>query len=404
LLRDPDARLAVAHRLDSAASACHLSEPREVNAMLLLIPGPVTTRPEVRAAMAEDFAPWDDGFTPILSGINARLLAIAGGMPGVHAVLMLQGCGHFAIEASLRSLLPPGGRILVPLTGSYAERMARLAREAGREVVPLPVSPMRPIEPAEVARALAADATLSHVGLVYSETSSGVVHDAVAIGAVVRNAGRHMILDAVSAFGALPVDLARQPEIEAMVFTANKCLEGVPGVSFVAVRTEAVPAGRGWAESWSFDLCDVLQHERRDGSGGPRFTPPTQVLAALRTALALHEAEGGAPARLARYRENVRALQSGLHAIGLSPYLADAAQGPIVLNVHAPGDPRWTLAGFVAALKTRGFLISNFYNTARPSFRVGCIGAVEPADMRRFVAAVDDALRAMGVQVRAPAE
>ncbi|HET9018911.1 MAG TPA: 2-aminoethylphosphonate--pyruvate aminotransferase, partial [Acetobacteraceae bacterium] len=158
--------------------------------MLLLIPGPVTTRPETRAAASQDFAPWDPGFRPICQAVRTALGAIAGGVLETHAVLPLQGAGHFAIEAAIRSFVPRGGKLLVPLTGNYAERMVRLARETGREVATLPVGPTETLAAATVAAALAADPTLTHVGLVSSETSTGVVHDPVAIGAVVRAAGR----------------------------------------------------------------------------------------------------------------------------------------------------------------------------------------------------------------------
>lgn len=372
--------------------------------MLLLIPGPVTTRPEVRAAAAQDFAPWDLEFRPLAASVRARLAELAGCAPGEHAVLPLQGCGHFAVEAAVRSLVPPGGRVLVPLTGSYARRMARLTREAGRAVVELPASQTAPLPASAVADALAADPEIGHVGLVYSETSSGVVHDPVAIGAVVRAAGRRMLLDAVSAFGALPLDLSRQPEIVAAMFTANKCLEGLPGLSFAVARVDALTAGKGQAGSWSLDLHDVYQHGLRNGDGYSRFTPPAQVFAALRTALLLLAAEGGQPARLARYTANASVLHDGMRAIGLTPYLARAAQGPVVLNVRAPDDPAWSLQGFVDALKARGFLISNFFDTELPSFRVGCIGAIGPEDMRRFVGAVDSALSAIGVRRRNPAD
>jgi len=352
--------------------------------------------------MAQDFAPWDASFRPLYASVRERVGALAGGVLDTHAVLPLQGCGHFAIEAAVRSLIPPGGKLLIPMTGSYAERMARLARETGRQVVELAASAVEPVDPDSVARALAADPAILHVGLVYSETSSGLIHDPVAIGRVVHAAGRKMLLDAVSAFGALPLDLSQHPEIDAAVFTANKCLEGMPGLSFVVARTEAVQAGRGWAGSWSFDLCDILEHALHDGWGSFRFTPPAQVLAAFRTALELLAGEGGQPVRLARYTANARTLYDGMRAIGLTPYLRADVQGPIVTNIHAPHDPAWSLPGFVEALKARGFLISNFYNTAQPSFRVGCIGAVTPDDITRFVGAVDSALGAMGVVWRAP--
>jgi 2-aminoethylphosphonate-pyruvate transaminase len=372
--------------------------------MKLLIPGPVTTRPEVRAAAGHDFAPWDESFRPPYQAVRSGIARIAGDVLASHAVLQLQGAGHFSIEAAVRSFLPPGGRILVPLTGKYAERMARLAREAGRSVTPLPVSETEPLDPAMVAEALAADPAISHVGLVYSETSTGVIHDPDAIGDVVAAAGRRMILDAISAFGALPLDLHRRPEIDAVVFTPNKCLEGLPGLAVTIARIDtllATPPRQ--AGSWSFDLRDIYEGGERGGWGSFRFTPPAQIVNALAVALDLHAAEGGAPARLARYRENARVVYEGMAAIGLRPCLAAGAQGPIVVNVLAPGDPEWSLDGFVTALKARGFLISDFYNTAEPSFRVGCIGAIGPDDMHRFVGAVDAALHEMGVRRRLPA-
>ena len=207
-----------------------------------------------------------------------------------------------------------------------------------------------------------------------------------------------MIVDAVSAFGALPVDLAAQPEIDAVVFTANKCLEGMPGMAFALARTDRLAAAAGRAGSWSFDLADIASQVA--AGGGPRFTPPVQVLAGLAVALDRLEAEGGPPARLARYRANMRVLYEGMRGLGLTPVLAPAAQGPVVINIHAPGDPAWTLQGFVAAVKRRGFLISNFYNTPRPSFRLGCIGVLRPADMRRAVTAIGAALDELGISER----
>ena len=156
--------------------------------MLLLIPGPVTTRPEVRAALCHDFAPWDNDFRPLYAGIRERLLRIAHGVRGEHATLPLQGCGHFITEAAIRTFVPLGRKLLIPATGAYADRMIRLALEAGRVAVPLALSDVAATDPDAVAAALAADPDISHVGLVYSETGSGIVHDVAAVGAVVRAA------------------------------------------------------------------------------------------------------------------------------------------------------------------------------------------------------------------------
>ncbi|HVC63276.1 MAG TPA: 2-aminoethylphosphonate--pyruvate transaminase [Acetobacteraceae bacterium] len=368
--------------------------------MLLLIPGPVTTRAEVRAALGHDFAPWDNDFRPLVAGLRERLLRIAGGRPDRHTVLPLQGCGHFITEAAVRTFVPPGGKLLVPATGSYSDRMVRLAREAGRVPVVLPISLVAPTPPEAVAAALAADPAISHVGLVYSETGSGVVHDPAVIGAVVRAAGRRLIVDAVSAFGALPLDVSAQPELDAVVFTPNKCLEAIAGVAFAVARIDRLEACAGHAGSWSFDLASVHAHSLRSGPGSFRFTPPAQVLNALNVALDLFDAEGGQKARLARYTANMRVLYEGVLGLGLTPWLAREQQGPIIVNVHAPDDPAWDLQRFVDALKARGVLISNFYSTPAPSFRVGCIGAITPADMRLAVAAMGEALNELGINRR----
>jgi 2-aminoethylphosphonate-pyruvate transaminase len=123
------------------------------------------------------------------------------------------------------------------------------------------------------------------------------------------------------------------------------------------------------------------------------------VLVALDVALGRFEAEGRA-ARLARYTANMRALYDGVRKLGLHPCLSSAVQGPVVVNVHAPDSPAWNLQAFVDALKRRGVLISNFYNTPFPSFRVGCIGAVTPADMRGAVETIGETMAELGVTLR----
>lgn len=371
--------------------------------MKLLIPGPVSTHPDVRAAMAQDHAPWDNEFRPVYARVRERIRILSGGSAESHMCLVLPGCGHFGIEAALRTFLPVGGRILIPAVGAYAERMCRLARDAGRIPVVLELDPNRPADPAALARALAADPSITHVGLVYSETGTGVIHDPAALGAAARAAGRRVILDAVSAFGALPLDVAAMPELDALVFTANKCLEGMPGLCFIVARNDRLAASHGQAGSWSFDLADIHAQTLRAGPGSIRFTPPAQVLAAFDVALRLYDAEGGQPARLARYQANMDTLHTGLARLGLQPCLPRALQGPIVMNTHAPGDPAWNLQAFVDALKRRGYLISNFFNTPAPSFRVGCIGALTPEDIAGFVAATDAALTELGIRQRAPA-
>lgn len=369
--------------------------------MLLLIPGPVTTDPAVRAAAAHDFAPWDLEFRARVAALRADVLRIAGGRPDEHTALPLPGCGHFAMEAAVRTFVPPGGRILLPGTGQYADRLRQLAEGAGRTVVVLPVPDGQAADPAALGAALDADPGLTHAALVYSETSTGMVHDVPALARAADANGRRVLVDAVSAFGALPFDMAALPAVDSVAFTSNKCLEGLPGLSFTVARLDALEAARGRSDSWSFDLADVHDTFKRAGEGTSRFTPPAQAMVALAAAIALFDAEGGQPARLARYTANMLTLYEGVQRFGLRPMLPLDRQGPIVMNIHAPAaDPAWRLQAFVDALKARGVVISNFSNTKEPSFRVGCIGAVSPAEMACAVAAMGAALTDIGVHAR----
>lgn len=367
--------------------------------MLLLTPGPVQTHPSVRAAMAEDIAPWDAEFRPFYARLRERIRAIAGGVEGEHITLPLQGAGHMILEAAIRTYVRAGDAILVPMNGEYAVRLARLAREAGRVVVELPGTDTAAMRPEAVAAALAAHPEVTHVAIVQSETGSGIVNDPAAIGAVVRAAGRRLLVDAVSAFGALPLDLSAQPEVDAVVFTSNKCLEGLPGFAFAVARVDRTEASAGNAGSWSLDLSDVLANTRENGPGSLRFTGPVQTLRALEVALDRFDAEGGRAARLARYSANARALYRGLRELGLAPYLSENEQGPIVVTFRQPEG--LDFHGFVRALKARGVNISYYFTTEAPSFRVGAIGDVREPDMARAVREIGAVLEAMGALRRA---
>lgn len=368
--------------------------------MLMLIPGPVQTDQRVKAALAQDIAPWDNDTRPRYAAMRDRVRAIAGGLAGTHVCLPLQGCGHFIVEAALRTFVPPGGKVLIPSNGNYGVRMVRLAREAGREPVVIEIPEGECVTADAVARALAADPAIGTVSVVHSETATALINPVEAIAAAVRAAGRRLIVDAVSGFGAVPFDLAAHPETDAIVFSSNKCLEAMPGIGVAVARIDRLEACAGNAGSWSFDLVDVYRHALAHGWGSIRFTPAIQALAAFEVALDIFEREGGQPARLARYTENAMTLWDGLTGLGLTPWLPRDRQGPIIVNMLQPRDPVWDLQRFVDLLKRRGVLISNFSTTAVPTFRVAAIGRVFPEDMRRAVAAIGETLAEMGVRRR----
>jgi 2-aminoethylphosphonate-pyruvate transaminase len=371
---------------------------------ILLTPGPVHTRAEVKAAMAQDIAPWDPAFRAIYQRVRERLVPITGGDPAVHIALPLAaGCGHLMLEACLRGFVQPGAKVLVPNNGDYGERLLRLARECGRAVVDMPVAEGEVADPDAIRAALRADAAISHVAVVYSETGAGVVNPVPAIARAAEAEGRRVIVDAVSALGALPFALSDHANCDAVVFTANKCLEAMPGLGLCVARVDRVRQGAGGAGSWCLDLADLLRQTEEKGFGSIRFTPAAQAIAALDVALGFFEAEGRA-ARLARYTANARVIHDGFAAMGLVPYLPWAQQGPVIVNALQPvADPRWDLQAYVRALRARGYVMSNFSSTHAPTIRVSAIGAYGPEEMRRAVAALAGALDDIGVRRRAAA-
>lgn len=366
----------------------------------LLTPGPLTTSVTVKQAMLRDWGSRDVEFIALNRRIRERLLALAGA-EGSHVCVPVQGSGTFAVEATIGTLLPRDGRLLVLVNGAYGKRMVRIAEVMGRSVAAIESAEDEPVSPAALDAALEADPSISHVAVVHCETTSGLLNPLEDVAAVCAAHDRPLIIDAMSAFGALPLD-ARTVRFDAVVASANKCLEGVPGVGFAIVRRATLEAARGNAHSLSLDLEE--QWRGLEVNGQWRFTPPTHVLAAFARALDEHEAEGGVEGRGARYRRNHQVLTDGMAALGFQTLLPPHLQAPIIVTFLMPADPRFVFPRFYDGLREKGFVIYPGKLTVADSFRIGCIGRLGAAEMRAAVDAVRATLAEMGVANGAPAQ
>jgi 2-aminoethylphosphonate-pyruvate transaminase len=366
---------------------------------VLLTPGPLTTSAETRSAMLLDWGSWDGSFNALTASVCRDLVAIADAQ-SEHVCVPLQGSGTFSVEAALGTLVPRGGKVLVPDNGSYCKRIVRILGYLGRSAVPLVFGEQEPADPARIDAALAADPAITHVAQVHCETGTGILNPLPEIAAVVAKNGRGLIVDAMSSYGAIPID-ARTLRFDALIAASGKCLEGVPGMGFVIARRTALERSAGNTCSLAMDLLDQWQYLQKTGQW--RFTPPTHVLAALRAAIDQYQSQGGLPARLARYRENCAALVSGMRDLGLETFLPDAVQAPIIVTFHAPPDPAYNFGEFYGRVRERGFILYPGKLTAVDTFRVGCIGAINAGTLRSAVAAIAEALREMGVRRFSPA-
>jgi 2-aminoethylphosphonate-pyruvate transaminase len=354
---------------------------------LLLTPGPLTTDPAVRQAMLKDWGSRDAAFIALTAELRSRLVQLVKG-EATHVAAPIQGSGTYILEAAIGSLVGAADKLLVLANGAYGERMAAIAGRLGRAVEVLRFGEDRPVAAGAVADALK-DASITHVALVHCETTTGILNPCEAIADVVAKAGPTLILDAMSSFGALPIDLSRT-KIGAVLASSNKCLEGAPGVAFAIVERALLAMSAGRGASLSLDLA--AQWQGFEANGQWRFTPPVQVVAALVEALRLLEREGGPAARLRRYQDNLDTLIAGATAVGLELYLEPSLQAPIIATFRAPSDRPFDFDAFYQALLRRGFIIYPGKLTRVETFRIGCIGAVHPADFERLGAVLGPAL------------
>jgi len=366
---------------------------------ILLTPGPLTTSLATKTAMLRDWGSWDASFNAVTAEIRRKLLDVVHGHDS-HVCVPMQGSGTFSVEAAVNTLVPRDGHVLVLINGAYGQRMARLTTMMGRRVSTFVTAEDVPTTPADVDRLLGADTSITHVGLIHCETSTGILNPLAAIAEVVARHRRRLIVDAMSSFGALSID-ARAVPFDAVIAASGKCIEGPPGMGFVIARRESLEAAAGNCSSLALDLHDQWAYMEKTTQW--RYTPPTHVVVAFNAALDQFVAEGGQRARLARYARNCETLIAGMRALGFRPFLDSAIQAPIIVTFHAPADPRYEFKAFYANVRERGFILYPGKLTQVETFRVGCIGAIGAEEMRQAVHAIADALRDLGIRDIAPA-
>ena len=367
----------------------------------LLTPGPLTTAYEVKEAMLKDWGSWDEDFRDLTKKLRKNLLSLLGPRKNLYDCVPIQGSGTFAVESMLGTFIPKDGKLLVLANGAYGLRAAQTMDYLNRDYHLLDKGDYLPPRGNEVAGILENDKAITHVLVIHCETSSGILNPLEEIGAVVKSAGRKLLIDSMSAFGAVPVD-PEKIDFEAMVSSANKCIEGVPGFGFVFAKLSALEAAKGNCHSLSLDV--EAQWSAMEKSGQWRFTPPTHVVAAFLTALEIHEEEGGVAGRGARYTNNRDVMVSGMRDLGFETLLDERWLSPIIVTFFCPADRAFEFAKFYDLMKSEGYIIYPGKLTVVDSFRIGCIGRMDAHVMKGVVSAAKKALEAMGVESAAPPE
>jgi 2-aminoethylphosphonate-pyruvate transaminase len=366
---------------------------------LLLTPGPLTTSRSVKAVMVHDWGSRDAAFLRINAEVLERLPEIVNAV-GSHVTVPMQGSGTFAVEAMLTTFVPRGGKCLLLINGAYGKRAKKILDIAGRSTVVHETPEDTPPDLAAVEAMLAGDGDITHVFAVHCETTSGIRNPIEEISEIVARHGRRLLIDAMSAFGALALD-ASKTRCDAIAASSNKCIEGVPGLGFVLCRQAALEETEGNATTLVLDLHDQWQNFVKTGQY--RFTPPIHVIVSFHQALTEFFEEGGQPGRGGRYARNAEVLIAGMRGMGFATLLPDHLQAPIIVTFHMPKDPGFVFQTFYDRLKELGYVIYPGKLTVADSFRIGCIGRLNETHMRDALAAIAAVMVEMGVETRATA-
>jgi 2-aminoethylphosphonate-pyruvate transaminase len=362
---------------------------------LLLTPGPLTTSKTVKEVMVHDWGSRDAAFIKINQSVLSWLPAIINGGDEFVTVPM-QGSGTFAVEAMLTSFIPHDGRVLLLVNGAYGQRAKKICEIAGRGIAVHETPEDTPPDLAAIDALLKDDAAITHVFAVQCETTSGILNPIAEIAELTTRHDKRLLIDAMSAFGALPLD-AKHVIFDAVAASSNKCIEGVPGLGFVVCRKSALEQTKDNATTLVLDLHDQWANFVKTGQY--RFTPPIHVIVAFHQALVEFDAEGGVVGRGRRYVENCQILVGGMRAMGFETLLPDHLQAPIIVTFRMPVDKNFAFQTFYDKLKNRGYIIYPGKLTVADSFRIGCIGRLYPDHMRGVLTAVGDILEEMEVRL-----
>ena len=362
----------------------------------LFTPGPLTTSRTVKQAMLQDLGSRDTTFIEIVRDVRRRLVALGQASPEDYTAVIVQGSGTFGIESVISSIIPDSGKLLVLVNGAYGERMVKIAATHKIAVSAQVTAEDSPIDPDELEKTLTADPSISHVAIVHCETTTGIINPIEAVGALVKRHGLVYIVDAMSSFGAYSIDL-NACQIDFLVSSSNKCIEGVPGFSFVLAKKASLQSARNRARGLALDL--YAQWEGLESNGQFRFTPPTHVLLAFHQALLELEGEGGVQARGARYRRNYELTLTSLRALGFKPYLSAANRGYIISSFYYPEHPNFSFQEFYERLSQRGCVIYPGKLSRAACFRIGHIGRLDTSDVHHLIASIRETLAEMGIQL-----
>lgn len=364
---------------------------------LLFTPGPLTTRTSVKEAALYDLGSRDSAFIAVVQQIRDRLLALAGVSAPEYEAVIIQGSGTFGIEAVISSAIHSTGGLLNIVNGAYGRRISEMARIHSIPLMELNYNENQLPDTEQIESALKSNSNISHIAVIHGETTTGLINPIDEIGELAAKFKKVLIVDAMSTFGAYEIDV-RKLNIGYLVSSSNKCIEGIPGFSFVIVRRSELEKCKNQARTLSLDLYS--QWSGLNSNGQFRFTPPVQSLLAFHKALLELEEDGGIKNRAKRYSDNNSILIKGMEKLGFIPFLSEDIRGYIITSFIYPEHPNFSFEKFYSKLNEKGFVIYPGKLSKVDCFRIGNIGQLYDIDIKLLIEAIDEVLDELKIELR----
>ncbi len=372
------------------------SENSKLKDKLLFTPGPLTTAQSVKKAGLCDLGSRDSAFIAHVQQIRTKLLALAHVQAPEYEAVIMQGSGTFGIESAISSAIPVNGMLLNIVNGAYGRRISQIARIHSIPLVELIYDENQLPDLEEVERVLAENKQISHVAVIHGETTTGLLNPIAEIGQLVKKYHKAFIVDAMSTFGAYDINL-KEGNISYLISSSNKCIEGIPGFSYVLAKGSELEKCKGKSRTLSLDLYD--QWAGLNSNGQFRFTPPVQSLLAFHEALNQLEKEGGVNGRAERYSVNNALLVGEMKELGFELYLPANIRSYIITSFLYPHHPDFSFEKFYTGLNDKGFVIYPGKLSKVDCFRIGNIGQLYPHDIQNLVDAIESVLHELNIEL-----
>jgi 2-aminoethylphosphonate-pyruvate transaminase len=343
---------------------------------ILLNPGPGTTSYEVKYAMVvPDICPREEEFCLLMESIKEDLPKIVNAGNDYTSTLFASS-GTGGMESAITSAVPHNGRLLIIDNGAYGTRITEIAKRYKIDHVVYKIlygdyPDIHEIEKMFMNKKFTTLAVVDH------ETTTGMRNPIQELCNIAHQNNAEIIVDSISSFAGLPIDLQKW-QAEYIVSSSNKCIEGMAGLSFVIFKKSLLEKIKDNARSFYFDLYS--QYQGFHNTGQMQFTPPVQVVYALRKAIDLFFIET-AQGRIKRYRENYETLKSEIKKMGFQLLLNDEHQSGILLAIKEPENKEYDFVQMHDYMYKQGVTIYPGKGAKEKTFRLSVLGNLYPKDI-----------------------